>query len=34
MGAFGHSRLREFMFGGVSRYFLELENGPALLMAH
>lgn len=34
MGAFGHSRLREFMFGGVSRYFLERENGPALLMAH
>ncbi len=34
MGAFGHSRLREFMFGGVSRYFLEQENGPALLMAH
>lgn len=34
MGAFGHSRLREFMFGGVSRYFLEDEAGPALLMAH
>ena len=34
MGAFGHSRLREFLFGGVSRYFLEQENGPALLMAH
>ena len=34
LGAFGHSRLREFMFGGVSRYFLENENGPALLMAH
>lgn len=34
MGAFGHSRLREFVFGGVSRYFLENEAGPALLMAH
>lgn len=34
MGAFGHSRLRELLFGGVSRYFLEQENGPALLMAH
>lgn len=34
MGAFGHSRLREFVFGGVSRYFLEDANGPALLMAH
>ncbi len=34
MGAFGHSRLREFMFGGVSRYFLEDPVGPALLMAH
>ncbi len=34
MGAFGHSRLREFMFGGVSRYFLEDPQGPALLMAH
>jgi len=34
MGAFGHSRLREFVFGGVSRYFLEDKVGPALLMAH
>jgi len=34
MGAFGHSRLREFLIGGVTRYFLELENGPALLLAH
>lgn len=34
MGAFGHSRLREFLIGGVTRYFLELEGGPALLLAH
>lgn len=34
MGAFGHSRLREFMFGGVSRYFLAEQAAPALLMAH
>lgn len=34
MGAFGHSRLREFMFGGVTRYFLEEPTAPALLMAH
>ena len=34
MGAFGHSRLREFMFGGVSRYFLDEASAPALLMAH
>jgi len=34
MGAFGHSRLREFLFGGVTRTFLELEEGPALLLAH
>lgn len=34
MGAFGHSRLREFMFGGVSRYFLDEQGGPPLLMAH
>ena len=26
MGAYGHSRLREWMFGGVTRYFL--ENTP------
>ena len=34
MGAFGHSRLREFLFGGVTRYFLDNNNGPALLLAH
>ena len=34
MGAFKHSRLREFLFGGVTRYFLEHPDGPALLLAH
>lgn len=34
MGAFGHSRLREFLFGGVTNTFLSLANGPALLLAH
>lgn len=34
MGAYGHSRLREFLMGGVTRYFLQLEGGPALLFAH
>jgi len=34
MGAFGHSRVREFLFGGVTRYFLDYSGGPALLLAH
>lgn len=34
MGAYSHTRLREFMFGGVTRHFLELAAGPALLLAH
>lgn len=34
LGAFGHSRMREFLFGGVTRYFLDQPNGPALLLAH
>jgi nucleotide-binding universal stress UspA family protein len=34
MGAFGHSRLREFLLGGVTRYFLDLKDGPSLLFAH
>jgi len=34
MGAFGRGRLREFLFGGVTRYFLEREGGPALFLAH
>jgi len=34
MGAFGHSRVREFLFGGVTRSFLEYDEAPALLFAH
>lgn len=34
MGAFGRSRLREYLFGGVTRYFLENPAGPTLLLAH
>lgn len=34
MGAFGHSRLREYLFGGVTRHFLEGERQPSLLLAH
>jgi len=34
MGAFGHSRMREYLFGGVTRHFLEESAGPALLLAH
>ncbi|MEZ5742212.1 MAG: universal stress protein [Sphingomonadaceae bacterium] len=34
MGAFGHSRVREYIFGGVTRTFLEDAEGPALFLAH
>jgi nucleotide-binding universal stress UspA family protein len=34
MGAYGHSRVREYLFGGVTRYFLDKQDGPALLLAH
>lgn len=34
MGAYSHTRLREFVFGGVTRHFLNLTAGPALLLAH
>ena len=34
MGAYGHSRLREFLFGGVTRHFLESPVAPSLLLAH
>lgn len=33
MGAFGHSRLREVLLGGVTRYFLKDSHIP-LLLAH
>ncbi|MFM2301647.1 MAG: hypothetical protein RLZZ84_1383 [Pseudomonadota bacterium] len=34
LGAYSHSRVREFLFGGVTRYFLENPAAPALLLAH
>ncbi len=34
MGAYGHSRMREYLFGGVTRYFLDESAGPVLLLAH
>lgn len=34
MGAYGKSRMREFLFGGVTRYFLDDDKGPSLLLAH
>lgn len=34
MGAYGKSRMREFLFGGVTAYFLADRDAPALLFAH
>ncbi|MFM5884888.1 MAG: universal stress protein [Novosphingobium sp.] len=34
MGAYSHSRVREFLFGGVTRYFLDDAAAPPLLIAH
>ena len=34
MGAYGRSRLREYLFGGVTRHFIADDAGPALLLAH
>ena len=34
MGAYGRSRMREFLFGGVTRHFLESKTAPAVLLAH
>lgn len=34
MGAYGRSRMREYLFGGVTRYFLDEGHGPMLLLAH
>ena len=34
MGAFGHNRMREYLFGGVTRHFLEECQRPALLLKH
>ena len=33
-GAWGHSRLREAVFGGATRKFLHASDGPSLLLAH
>lgn len=33
-GAWGHSRLREAVFGGATRAFLRSKSGPNLLLAH
>ncbi len=33
-GAYGHSRVEEFIFGGVSRTLLRSDDGPALALAH
>ncbi len=34
MGAYGKSRMREYLFGGVTQYFLTEPSAPALLLAH
>ena len=34
MGAYGKSRLREYLFGGVTEHFLSDPAGPGLLLAH
>lgn len=34
MGAYSHSRVRELLFGGVTRYFLDEPLAPPLLLAH
>ena len=34
MGAYGHSRMGEMIFGGTSRALLNEETGPALALAH
>lgn len=33
-GAFGHSRVEELFFGGVSRSLLRADDGPALALSH
>ena len=34
MGAYSKGRMREYLFGGVTRYFLEETARPALFLAH
>lgn len=33
-GAYGHSRAREFVFGGVTKSMLRCEDGPHLVISH
>lgn len=33
-GAYGHSRISQFIFGGVTRTLLQAVDGPSLLIAH
>lgn len=33
-GAYGHSRIAQFMFGGVTRSLLTADEAPSLLIAH
>lgn len=33
-GAYGHSRIAQFIFGGVTRSLLTATDGPSLLIAH
>ena len=33
-GAYGHSRIAQFVFGGVTRTLLSATDGPSLLIAH
>lgn len=33
-GAYGHSRAREFVFGGATKSFLKSSGGPHLLISH
>lgn len=34
MGAYGHSRIGQMLFGGTSRALMQAESGPALALAH
>ncbi|HEX4198348.1 MAG TPA: universal stress protein [Caulobacteraceae bacterium] len=34
VGAFGHPRLQEYIFGGTTRAFLNASDGPSLFLSH
>ncbi|HZC15259.1 MAG TPA: universal stress protein [Caulobacteraceae bacterium] len=34
VGAFGHPRLQEYIFGGTTRAFLHASDGPSLFLSH